>query len=152
MRSGTNYQGQTCKSCGEIIQVYSTSGLCRQCFHARRYHSNRGDCKFYCAVCGTPIAKDGLCSACQNDGMDRLERYRVISGIPEHRYVYQRIIGEIPKGYIIHHVNGRKGDNRIENLRAMPKSAHNGKEHIAILQARIRELEKLISVGVYGKR
>jgi len=31
-----DYKGQPCKQCHEIIEVYSTSGYCRKCWHKRR--------------------------------------------------------------------------------------------------------------------
>ena len=34
----------------------------------------------------------------------------------EHRYVWTQANGEIPKGMQIHHINGNKKDNRLENL------------------------------------
>jgi hypothetical protein len=47
------------------------------------------------------------------------------SMIPEHRYTWERNHGHLPEGYVIHHINGIKSDNRLENLIAMPKSSHN---------------------------
>lgn len=41
-----------------------------------------------------------------------------------HRAVWQYYNGAIPKGYHIHHKNGNKADNSIENLELMPASAH----------------------------
>lgn len=41
-----------------------------------------------------------------------------------HRYVYEKEVGKIPKGYDIHHVNGKKYDNSIENLMCISKSEH----------------------------
>jgi hypothetical protein len=147
-----NCEGKPCQSCGEIIQVYSTSGLCRKCFHKRRGEGRRKgprgalkEWKFYCDTCGTPITDGGKCEACRQGDKDRLLSYRVFRGISEHRYIYQKRVGEIPEGYIIHHLNGLKGDNRIENLLAMDRSLHNGKEHILALQLRIRFLEESLA-------
>ncbi len=50
---------------------------------------------------------------------------------------------EVPKGWIVHHINGIKSDNRPKNLIAMPKRKHNSWMYIQALQARIRELEEL---------
>ena len=34
----------------------------------------------------------------------------------EHRYVWTKAYGDIPKGMHIHHINGDTKDNRLENL------------------------------------
>jgi len=41
-----------------------------------------------------------------------------------HRYVWEKQNGKIPLGWDIHHINGVKSDNRIENLECLPKSEH----------------------------
>lgn len=41
-----------------------------------------------------------------------------------HRYVWEKEVGTIPKGCHIHHVNGNKADNRIENLAVLTASGH----------------------------
>ncbi len=41
-----------------------------------------------------------------------------------HRYVWEYYNGPIPEGWDIHHKNGKKGDNRIENLEIFTKSEH----------------------------
>lgn len=48
----------------------------------------------------------------------------------------------LPKGWVIHHMNGVRDDNRIENLLAMPKSTHD--RYIPALKKRIRELESTV--------
>ena len=42
----------------------------------------------------------------------------------EHRLVWERHHGPIPDGYHIHHKNGDKLDNRIDNLQLLSESAH----------------------------
>jgi hypothetical protein len=44
--------------------------------------------------------------------------------ITKHRAIWMRVHGEIPKGYIIHHINGNKQDNRIENLECISHREH----------------------------
>lgn len=39
-----------------------------------------------------------------------------------HRLIYSAFYGEIPKGYVIDHINGKRDDNRIENLRMVTQS------------------------------
>ena len=43
----------------------------------------------------------------------------------EHRYVWTQANGEIPKGMEIDHINGKRDDNRIENLQMLTKKQNN---------------------------
>lgn len=70
--------------------------------------------------------------------------------ILEHRYVWEQAHGPLPKNWVVHHLNGIKDDNRIENLVGMARSHHGPRAHIdpseyeariRTLEARIRELE-----------
>jgi len=44
--------------------------------------------------------------------------------IDEHRFVWQKAYGVIPKGYIIHHIDGNKRNNKLDNLQMMTQSDH----------------------------
>jgi hypothetical protein len=63
--------------------------------------------------------------------------------IYEHRYIWEQIHGKfLPEGWVVHHLNGIRHDNRPSNLIALPNQKHN-----TILYAkgkRIQELEALL--------
>lgn len=42
----------------------------------------------------------------------------------EHIFVWKKNNGNIPKGFVIHHINGIRNDNRVENLACMSQSDH----------------------------
>ena len=42
-----------------------------------------------------------------------------------HRAIWEAANGPISKGWVIHHKNKNRQDNRLENLRAMSRTAHN---------------------------
>lgn len=44
--------------------------------------------------------------------------------VRQHHLVYHELVGPIPKGFHIHHKNGIKDDNRLENLELMSPEAH----------------------------
>ena len=49
--------------------------------------------------------------------------------------------GPIPKGWVVHNLNGDPGDLRIENLAAVPKNTDNIGQVAAPYRERIRKLE-----------
>ena len=59
----------------------------------------------------------------------------------EHLVVWEAAHGPIPKGWLVHHLNGIKDDNRIENLVAMSRSQHH-RNHHEPWEERIRALEQ----------
>lgn len=64
--------------------------------------------------------------------------------VREHFLVWEQGHGKsIPEGWVIHHINGIKSDNRLCNLVAMPNKKHN--KLIEIQQKRIQELEALLN-------
>ena len=146
MRERGNYQGYPCKNCGAIIIVFSSSGYCRKCFFSRR----RQCIERNCSECQHPISKynkTGLCQKClgkkrRNPSLNTY-KYLAVDGqtLLEHRYVWERANGLLPSGWVVHHLNGLKGDNRLENLLAIPRDKHH--KHLVedALKSRIRELE-----------
>jgi len=65
-----------------------------------------------------------------------------------HRYVWEHILvweetsGRLlPDGWIVHHINGCKNDNRPQNLMAMPRKSHHYALLLQATRKRIRELE-----------
>jgi hypothetical protein len=63
----------------------------------------------------------------------------------EHRVVWEQTHGKpIPKGWVVHHLNGVKDDNRPENLAAMPRHEHHShpREALKPYETRIRSLEE----------
>lgn len=42
--------------------------------------------------------------------------------MPAHRLIWEALVGPIPAGLELNHCNGRRGDNRLENLEVVSKS------------------------------
>ena len=122
--------------------------------------------KRVCSKCGTSIGrgKTGLCIVCWRSynrgenasnwkGGFSLYKTITINGrqVMEHRLVWEQANGKIPNGWVIHHLNGNRKDNRLENLLALPNGQHwsnHGRKASRqkfledALRVRIRELEK----------
>ena len=109
-----NNQAIKCKLCGEDF--------------VRSYHSRK-----YCDSC--------------NDGriIENRYGYHLIfkSGKfePLHRVVYESVYGEIPDGYVVHHIDGDRGNNDIGNLLALPMPDHIALHHKARIHTQPKRKE-----------
>lgn len=71
-----------------------------------------------------------------------------------HDLVWTVFKGEIPEGYIVHHINEDKSDNRLENLELMSMSAHSRMHKTGIPcseKTRIKLSKKVIQITLDGK-
>jgi hypothetical protein len=67
----------------------------------------------------------------------------------EHRLIMEKELGRYLKSNeIVHHINGIKNDNRIENLCLTIPKNHKTNTIVEILQKRIRKLEQIIKEGI----
>ena len=119
-----------CPGCGTSIA--RTSANCRSCSTNIRAENLRGE-KNYAWKGGVHRDNKGYVHLRVAPSSRKRAGYR-----PEHHIVWEQANGEpLPKGWVVHHLNGLKDDNRPENLAAMSRSEHNH----AHGQRRIRELE-----------
>jgi len=65
----------------------------------------------------------------------------------EHILIWEEAHGQsLPKGWVIHHLNGIRDDNRSVNLVAMPRRGHSKHEESEAFKKRIRQLEAEVRV------
>ena len=127
-----------CRSCfkplGKAGPSRHKTGLCRECYDTDRPKGSEsenfkgglqkqpdGYVRYYPEGCG---------------GRNNRRPY-----VLYHRYVWEQAFGSLPIGWQVHHLNGDKSDNRLENLKAMPAKEHYSLSWVIALQERIRKLE-----------
>lgn len=72
-------------------------------------------------------------------------RYRDSAIVAEHRLVVARSIGRpLAKDEVVHHINGIKDDNRLENLRLLHERAHHPMLTLQEAQKRLVSLESRV--------
>ena len=130
----TAYQRRTrkpCSKCGALVHRRST--LCHICENKSRIGRYARE--------GNPSWKGGRT---QNNGYvyilaqreGKKHRYQA-----EHIVIWEEANGKLPNGWVVHHLNGIRDDNRIENLSAMPRKRHNLKLAFELYEQRIQQLE-----------
>jgi len=150
-----------CPLCDKLIHPHNKT--CREC-RWKPYRANhicpdcgepKGKASARCAKCATKL-KRGSNHPCWKGGRYFNSGGYVMLYFPNHSratsngYVREHIkiwmdaYGKIPKGHVIHHLNGVKSDNRLENLNLTAVTKHNTHTLVQAMQARIRELEARI--------
>lgn len=142
---------------GERIRKYDTCPLCngrkakanRHCNRCRigflRSDANRG--------LGNPNWKGGRT---EKDGYILLRnpdrKRRKYNYVAEHILVWEAAHGPVPRNGHVHHLNGQKQDNRLENLAWLSMSDHHSSKGYEPYKARIRELEAQLTNILDGSR
>ncbi len=68
----------------------------------------------------------------------------------EHRIIWEKYNGKLKTDWIVHHLNGIRDDNRIENLQGMPRKRHNLKLQFEPYEKRILKLENQLKIYKKG--
>ena len=132
MRKLPKHQPHLCITCGKRIAKSST--FCRTCYFVQRLalpQEQRPNWK------GGKRTVQGyvFIRSSSNPGN---KGYKL-----EHRMIWEKVHDKtLPKDWVVHHLNGIRGDNRPNNLVAMPRQKHH-RLHEAMAK-RIQELEAII--------
>jgi len=130
-----------CKKCGKLIHYRRTvTGLCHHCAttanKAKKASNWRG---------GRNITTGGYVLIYHPEPHHKAHKQGVTQYVFEHILVWEKYNNKLlPDGYVIHHLNGIKTDNRPENLVTIKPKNHGGWTYTQALQKRIKELEEII--------
>jgi len=106
---------------------------------------------------GRKSIKKGVNHPCWKGGRYIKDGYVKISigkgkYVAEHRMVWEKNRGKLLKNQVVHHLNGIKTDNRIENLFATTRPLHHTTKTLEIYEKQIRYLENELNKFTPNKR
>lgn len=160
-----------CPSCGKALRLHSNRGRRRGPCVACKSRIARE--RRICSECGGSKSKESaLCVRCNNQ-RHRGERSRAWRGgrhlngdgyvmlwcpehpragkrgyVREHIKVWTDAHGPLLPGWTVHHLNGIRDDNRLDNLAAVPPGANKSFHLQRLMAARVRDLEmRLVEMG-----
>ena len=168
------FKEKPCRTCGKAFErTHPNNIVCPSCRQKRLQEHEKARAirtQEPCANCGKPRTRGSiLCYVCSNQEKarrlhenstgrvvkDGYVYIRVLYGSPgkgkggfyrgEHILVWERINGKpLPKGFVVHHYNGVKDDNRPQNLLGLPRQEHHShpREVLRLYERRILELER----------
>jgi hypothetical protein len=97
--------------------------ICEQCGRIRYYSPSTIKRTKRVGICGNCRKKEKTMST---DGYWEIRVPEHKHKIKEHRYFMEKKIGrKLLSTELVHHINGKKLDNRIENLEIMSRAEHN---------------------------
>jgi len=140
----------TCSGCGRQLwrQKYSLGRLCSVCAHKEQGQKIRAE-KNGNWKGGRSVQRGYVWVTLSPDNpyilMARKSDHCNSYIIQEHRLIIARHLGRLLKSWeIVHHINGVKSDNRIENLELLPKA----RDHSAYtrMEVCIKQLEARVTL------
>ena len=142
------YDGKRRKQCPDCKGTMTHgAATCHSCESARRKEAYKG-WKNPNWKNGYHITKGGYVNIRIKEGNPGKGKGSFYRG--QHILVWEEANDKpLPKGWVVHHLNGIKDDNRIENLAGMPRQEHHShpREALKPYEKRIRDLEELLATA-----